>query len=145
MQFVDSTNFAYKLKDKEQSKQLITDLKLNIDKSNRKISKIEKQIDTIYEDKLNGVIDDEQYKRMVINKQDDIIFEKSKLEQYQKDLESITAKKNVEPNYNKKVKDFLAMKKPNKKIIGKLIEKIELSEDGTIDIHYKVQNPYKNI
>ncbi|HHX33003.1 MAG TPA: recombinase family protein [Mollicutes bacterium] len=145
MQFVDSTNFADKLKDKEQSKQLITDLKLNIDKSNRKISKIEKQIDTIYEDKLNGVIDDEQYKRMVINKQDDIIFEKSKLEQYQKDLESITAKKNVEPNYNKKVKDFLAMKKPNKKIIGKLIEKIELSEDGTIDIHYKVQNPYKNI
>ena len=145
MQFVDSTNFADKLKDKEQSKQLLTDLKLNIDKSNRKISKIEKQIDTIYEDKLNGIIDDEQYKRLVKNKQDDIIFEKNKLEQYQKDLESITAKKIVEPNYNKTVKDFLAMKKPNKIIIGKLIDKIELSEDGTIDIHYKVQNPYKNI
>lgn len=145
MQYVDSTNFADKLKDKEQSKQLITDLKLNIDKTNRKISKIEKQIDTIYEDKLNGVIDDEQYKRMVKNKQDDIIFEKKKLSQYYNDLEAVTAKKIVEPNYNKLVKDFLAMKKPNKIIIGKLIEKIELSEDGTIDIHYKVQNPYKNI
>ena len=145
MQYVDSTNFADKLKDKEQSKQLITDLKLNIDKTNRKISKIEKQIDTIYEDKLNGVIDDEQYKRMVKNKQDDIAFEKKKLYQYYNDLEAVTAKKIVEPNYNKLVKDFLAMKKPNKIIIGKLIEKIELSEDGTIDIHYKVQNPYKNI
>ena len=58
---------------------------------------------------------------------------------------TITAKKIVEPNYNKLVKDFLSMKKPNKIIVGKLIEKIELSEDGTIDIHYKVQNPYKNI
>ena len=145
MQYVDSTNFADKLKDKEQSKQLITDLKLNIDKTNRKISKIEKQIDTIYEDKLNGVIDDEQYKRMVKNKQDDIAFEKKKLYQYYNDLEAVTAKKIVEPNYNKLVKDFLAMKKPNKIIIGQLIEKIELSEDGTIDIHYKVQNPYKNI
>lgn len=145
MQYVDSTNFADILKDKEQSKQLLTDLKLNIDKTSRKISKIEKQIDTIYEDKLNGVIDDEQYKRMVKNKQDDIIFEKKKLSQYYNDLEAVNAKKIVEPNYNKLVKDFLAMKKPNKIIIGKLIEKIELSEDGTIDIHYKVQNPYKNI
>ena len=145
MQYVDSTNFADKLKNKEQSKQLLTDLKLNIDKTNRKISKIEKQIDTIYEDKLNGVIDDEQYKRMVKNKQEDISFEKKKLSQYYNDLESITAKKIVEPNYNKLVKDFLSMKKPNKIIVGKLIEKIELSEDGTIDIHYKVQNPYKNI
>ena len=145
MAFVDSTNFADKLKDKEQSKQLITDLKLNIDKSNRKISKIEKQIDTIYEDKLNGIINDEQYKRLVKNKQDDITFEKNKLEQYQKDLEAVAAKRIIEPDYNKTVKDFLAMKKPNKIIIGKLIDKIELSEDGTIDIHYKVQNPYKNI
>lgn len=145
MQFVDSTNFVDKLKDKEQSKQLLTDLKLNIDKTNRKISKIKKQIDTIYEDKLNDVIDDEQYKRMVKSKQDDIVFEKNKLEQYQKDLEAITTKKIIEPNYNKIVKDFLAMKKPNKIIIGKLIDKIELSEDGTIDIHYKVQNPYKKI
>ena len=79
------------------------------------------------------------------NKQDDITFEKNKLEQYQKDLEAVAAKRIVEPDYNKTVKDFLSMKKPNKIIIGKLIDKIELSEDGTIDIHYKVQNPYKNI
>ena len=102
-------------------------------------------MDAIYEDKLNSIIDDEQYKRMLKNKQDDIAFEKNKLEQYQKDLEGITSKKNVEPNYAKIVKYFLAMKKPNKIIIGKLIDKIELSEDGQVDIHYKVQKPYKNI
>ena len=102
-------------------------------------------MDAIYEDKLNSIIDDEQYKRMVKNKQDDIAFEKKKLSQYYNDLESITAKKIVEPNYAKIVKDFLAMKKPNKIIIGKLIDKIELSEDGQVDIHYKVQKPYKNI
>ena len=41
------------------------------------------------------------------------------------------------------VNEFLSMKKPNKIIIGKLIDVIYVSEDGTIDIHYKVVNPYK--
>jgi len=144
MQYVDSTNFANKLKHKQQSKQLLIDLKLNIDKTKRKIYKIEKQLDVIYEDKLNEVIDDNQYKRMIKNKQEEIIFEKKKLSQYYEDLETVSAKKVIEPNYSKLIKDFLTMKKTNKIIVGKLIDKIELSENGIIDIYYKVQNPYKN-
>lgn len=41
------------------------------------------------------------------------------------------------------VKEFLSLKKPNKLLITRLIDVIYLSEDGTIDIHYKIQNPYK--
>lgn len=58
--------------------------------------------------------------------------------------QKISNKKNiVEPDYTKAVKEFLTLKKPNKVMITKLIDVIYLSEDGTIDIKYKVQNPYK--
>ena len=48
--------------------------------------------------------------------------------------------KNIEePDYSKIVKEFLSLKKPNKILIAKLIDVIYISEDGTIDIHYKVK------
>lgn len=145
LSYVDSTNFADKLKSKEQGKQLLTDLKLKIDKSSREIAKYQKQMDTIYEDKLNGIIDNEQYTRMVSNWQDKISYETSKLERFKEDLTNIQQKKVVEPQYNKIVKEFLSMKHPSKIMLTKLIKVIYISDDGTIDIHYKVKNPYKEI
>ncbi len=144
LQYIDSTNFAEKLKNKEQSKQLQLDLKLNIDKTNREIDKLNRQIDTIYNDKLEGIISIEQYQRATKNKLDSIEYEKNKLLRYEEDLEAIMQKNIVEPNYSKIVKEFLSLKKPNKLMIVKLIDKIYLSEDGTIEINYKVKNPYKD-
>ncbi len=143
LQYIDSTNFADKLKNKEQSQQLQTELKLKIDKCNREIAKLQKQMDDTYEDKLQGNIDIDQYKRLVEKKKESIEYEQEKLKRFNADLESIQQKNIVEPNYVKTVKEFLSLKKPNKIMITKLIDVIYLSEDGTIDIHYKVQNPYK--
>lgn len=144
LQFVDSTNFASKLKDKEQSQQLQTEIKLKIDKCTREISKLQKQMDEMYEDKLQGDISIDQYKRLVEKKQESIDYEQEKLKRFNKDLESIKQKNVIEPDYAKTVKEFLSLKKPNKIVIAKLIDVIYLSEDGTIDIHYKVENPYKD-
>ncbi len=140
MQYVDDTNLAEKIKDKKQNIQLQADLKINIDTTNQKIFKIEKQIDTIYEDKLNNIIDDEQYKRIIKSKQENLEFERIKLINYQKELKRI--KKNIETNYTKLINEFLEIKKPNKILIGKLIDKIEINEKGIIDIYYKIK---KNI
>ena len=145
LQYVDDTDFADKLKNKEQRQEKQTDLKLKIDKCNREIVKLQKQMDNIYEDKLNGDITIEQYKRITKDKQESIDYEQKCIERYTEDLEAIKQKNIVEPDYTKAVKEFLALKKPNKIMITKLIDVIYLSEDGTIDIHYKVQNPYKEL
>lgn len=137
MLFIDSSNFVSILKNKDCNKQLITDLELKINQANRKIKKIEDQIDIIYEDKLNEVIDNEQYMRIVKNKQSDIKIEQNKILRYNNDLEEIK-KSSIKQDYNKSVEDFLSMKTFNKVMIGKLINKIELSKDGTIEIYYKV-------
>ncbi len=143
LHYVDSHNFVEKLKDKKQSKQLQVDLKLNIDKSNREIEKLQRQIDNVYNDKLEGVIDLEQYQRVTKSKLEAIEYEKKKLKNYEDDLNSILKKNIIEPDYSKIVKEFLSLKKPNKLMLLNLIDVIYIGEDGTIDIHYKVQNPYK--
>lgn len=145
MQYVDSTNFINKLKEKFENKQLENNLNAKINKANYKIAKLQKQIDTIYEDKLNEIIDNEQYKRMIKTKQSEIEFEKHKIKNYQQDLKLYISASMEQPNYSEIVENFLKMKKPNKIIINKLIETIYLSEDGTVDIHYRIQNPHKNI
>ena len=60
------------------------------------------------------------------------------------DLEVLKEKKVKEPNYIKIVKEFLSLKKPNRILLSRLIEVIYVNEDGTIDIHYRVKNPYKD-
>ena len=141
LQYVDSTNFAEKLKNEEQSKQLQENIKLNINKSNREIDKLNRQIDNIYNDKLEGIIDAEQYERMTKTKKESLEYEKKKLLRFEEDLEAIIQKNVIEPDYEKIVKEFLSLKKPNKLMLLKLIDVIYISEDGTIEINYKVQNP----
>ena len=143
LKYVDSTNFAEKLKNKEERKQLQIDLKLKIEKCNREIDKLNKSMDNMYRRLDSGVIDEEQYLRLTQVTKTDIEYEKSLLKRYNNDLESIKNKGIAEPEYSKIVKEFLSLKKPNKLMITKLIDVIYLSEDGTIDIHYKIQNPYK--
>lgn len=143
LKYVDSTNFADKLKNKEERKQLQVDLKLKIEKCNREIDKLNKSMDNMYRRLDAGVIDEEQYLRLTQGTKTDIEYEKSLLQRYNNDLENIKNKNIVEPEYSKIVKEFLSLKKPNKLLITRLIDVIYLSEDGTIDIHYKIQNPYK--
>jgi len=143
MQYVKDTNFADKLKDKEQRKQEHIDLKIKVEKCKREIDKLNKSMDNMYKRLDSGIIDEEQYLRLTKDTKESIEYEKNRLKIFNDTLESIKQKNIVEPDYTKAVKEFLSLKNPNKILITKLIDVIYLSEDGTIDIHYKVQNPYK--
>ncbi len=143
LQYVDSTNFEDKLKDKAQSKKAQTDLKLKIDKSKREIAKLEKSMDKAYKRLDAEIIDEDQYARLVKGMREDIEYQNKNIERYNKDLQGLIEKNIIEPEYSKIVKEFLALKEPNKILITKLIDVIYIDENGTLDIHYKVQNPYK--
>lgn len=143
LQYVDSTNFEDKLKDKAQSKKAQTDLKLKIDKSKREIAKLEKSMDKAYKRLDAEIIDEDQYARLVKGMREDIEYQKKNIERYNEDLQGLIEKNIIEPEYSKIVKEFLALEKPNKILITKLIDVIYINENGTLDIHYKVQNPYK--
>ncbi len=144
MQYVKDNDLAEKLKNKKESKEKQVDLRLKIDKCNRNIDKLNKSIDKMYQRLDAGIIDEDDYTRMTKNTKAAINSEKLLLETYTKDLEVLKEKKVKEPNYIKIVKEFLSLKKPNRILLSRLIEVIYVNEDGTIDIHYRVKNPYKD-
>ena len=145
MQYVNDTKFASKLKEKEQNKELQNNLKLKIDKSKREVNKLNKNLDKMYKRLDKGIIGEEQYVRLRKETEEAITYQQNNIKYYEKDLQEVINKSVEKPNYTKIVKEFLSLKKPNKILITKLIEVIYISEDGRIDIHYKVKNPYKEL
>jgi len=143
LQYVDEKNLIEKLKKKIKTENQESELYANIKQSASKIWKLEKQMDTIYEDKLQEHISIEQYERVISKKQKLINYEQLKLKRLKKESEKFQQKKSSILNYEKIVKDFLQLKKPNKFIITSLIEKIELNKDGKIEIYYRFECPQR--
>ena len=106
------------------------------------LQNIENTIEEIYQDKINKVIQIEDFK---------IIYEKkqkgrNKILKQMKEIEAQlkeTNKKTPEINF-KEIKqianEFLKMEKPNKMILEKLIERIEFDKEKNIKIKFTFQN-----
>lgn len=106
------------------------------------LQNIEKTIEEIYQDKINKVIQVEDFKTIYEKKQNErnkILKEMKKLE---KELEE-SEKKSPKIDF-KEIKqienEFLKMKNPNKMILEKLVEKIEFDKEKNIKIKLTFQN-----
>ncbi len=134
--YIDKNSLIEIFKINQKNNQAINNIKYDIDKSSKEINKIKKQINEIYNDKLENIISKEQYQNITKSKYELLEYEKKKLFRYSRQLKELT-KKNITQNYEKIIEDFLELNNINKLIIVNLIDVIYLSEDGTIDIYYK--------
>ena len=115
-------------------------LENDILKLDNKIELLKKKIDICYNDKLEGNITLEMYKRTYNNFMVDIKkIEKDKLN-LQENLYNINDSKSTTTNYEKQVNEFLNMSNPTRSLIASLIDKIEIDEEGNIDIYYKFKS-----
>ena len=100
------------------------------------IKKLIANQDNVYIDKLNKVLDLNQYKRIKAKIEDEIKIKKAKLLSLKKELmdkNNIEIDKNKLENY---INDFLNMKYLNRELIISLIDRIEIFEDKTINIKF---------
>lgn len=58
--------------------------------------------------------------------------------EYLKELES---SKTASKDLNKVVDDFLSLETPDRNLMLRLIEKIDIHEDGSVDIHFNFKKP----
>ena len=111
------------------------DLSLNLKKVEKKLETKKKNLDKMYIDKLEGNIEEEQYNRVKNQLNDEIRELEDKKDSI---LESIYD--NDLSNDNEKcitlVKEFLNMEEPSREIAIRLIKRIELHQDKTIDIYF---------
>ena len=113
----------------------------NIDKTIKNLEvekeKITKRINTLYDDRCDGVISAEVYKKLAKEseiklKEINDLIDNENIKKYK-----IKNKVNVLPDYTKKIKKLLDLNKPKKELIDTLIDKIVIDKDRNITIYFK--------
>lgn len=124
---------------KDKSIDLVLSVKKQIETIDIKIANINKNLDSLYNDKLNGLLTDIDFTRIsvrFVNEREKLTNEKSELAdrfqllQGQKNIKN----KNDEEKMNKTINEFLAMKEIDKSCLFRLIDKIEIDKDKNVFI-----------
>ena len=126
---------------KDKSIDIITATKKQIETIDIKIADINKNLDILYNDKLNGILTDIDFTRIsarFVNERDKLTNEKSELiDRFQALQGQQTIKdKNDEEQMNKIINEFLEMKEVDKSCLFRLINKIEIDKDKNVFISF---------
>ena len=117
-------------------------LQTKLQELKQKLKNTENTIEEIYQDKINKIIQIEDFKIIYEKKQKERNKILKQMEETETQIEEIN-KKTPKINF-KEVKqianEFLKMEKPNKMILEKLIQKIEFDKEKNIKIKFTFQN-----
>ena len=113
----------------------------DIDKKMNDLSKEKDQImnklSTLYSDRCNNIISAELYKELSIESETKLKKINNIIEEKKIKKKNIKNKANILPDYTKKIKELLDLKKPKKELINTLIDKIVIDENRNINIIFK--------
>ena len=138
VKYLDENNLESILKNSDKLKQKKNSIKQEIFRLENNIETANRKIDVCYNDKLEGNITLEMYKRTYNNLTLEISEFKKKKTEYEKMLFDFENNQLTNDTYYlDKIKEFLKMKNPSRALISSLIDKIEIDEDKNVDIYYK--------
>ncbi len=126
---------------KDRSIDLITSVKKQIETIEIKITEINKNLDSLYKDKLNDILTDIDFTRIsakFVAEREKLTKEKSELmDRFQNLQGQRTIKnKNDEKQMNKTITEFLEMQEIDKSSLFRLIDKIEIDKDKNVFISF---------
>ena len=110
-----------------------------IEELNHTINDLKRKQDSLYDDKFNNVISVETYQRLFNATEEDIKTAKDKLEQLQNEISSINDDSSCYVEYLDIIKSFLDMKNPTREIMNRIIDKIYVTKDKKLEIHYRIK------
>ncbi len=135
--YVDSTKFEKLLKAKDKNNNRLKEIKILKKKSSNDIARFKKQIENMYLDKLNNNISEDLFQVTQKTLYKKIRNEEDTIKQLDNELEILNTQNHEEPDYKKIIDDYLSFKNPNKILLIHIIDRIEISENGTIDIYFR--------
>ena len=95
------------------------------------------KLSTLYNDRCNNVISTELYKELSTESENKLKRINSIIEEEKIKKQNIKNKANVIPDYTRKIKELLDLKKPKKELVNTLIDKIAIDETRNINIVFK--------
>ena len=138
-EYVDSSSFSNKLEEERKKNDIKIKKQKEINVLDKRIRTNNSYIDKIYEDKLSGNIDMEMFNRLTIKYKDEIVSWKNQRDELEEELKNIDTEDDNKEKEEilKKINEYLSFEKPNRNLLVNLIDKILISEDKTVEIHYK--------
>lgn len=133
---VNTTDVVKKVVNGYNDNTTIDGIKKNIRKLETDIELLKNSLDSTYIDKATKKISEEMYSRVEKKINYDIETKENKLNEAKAYLKELENSKTASKDLNKVVEDFLALEIPNRNLMLRLIEKIDVHEDGNIDIHF---------
>lgn len=118
----------------------LDDLEEKIKLSNIKLETLRRKQDSLYDDKFDGIINVDTYKRLYNNMVEEINFENNRLSNYNKKLEMLNNSNGNCNDYLNIVEDFLNIEEPTRDLIHRIVEKIYITKNKEVEIYYKVKN-----
>ena len=104
------------------------------------IKQINDNLDTIYIDKINKIITEEQFNRVRIKFQQELNVKRGKLDRLKVDDSINIDNSKKEKISNKYINDFLEMNNLSRELIVNLIDRIEIFEDKRINIIFSFED-----
>ncbi len=126
---------------KDKSIDLVASIKKQIETIDIKIIDINKNLDSLYNDKLNGILTDVDFTRIsarFVSEREKLTNEKSELMDRFQSLQGQQSikNKNDEEQMNKTITEFLEMKEIDKSCLFRLIDRIEIDKDKNVFISF---------
>lgn len=137
---VNSSNFSDKIKQNNKIEKRIIALEKENTKLKIEIEKAQDKDDNAYMDKINGLISFETYMNCHNKIIDETVQNKNKLEENIKIIEDLK-NNTINRDYENIVNEYLSLKRPNRKILSSIIDKIVLDENLNIEIYYRFKRP----
>ena len=138
---MDNEKIEEALRKKIENNNYKSTLEKTLKEANEKKIRLEKNLERLYEDRLNDVITVEMYKSMSTKQNEGLLKLKNEIKSLEDKLsEFVKEEKDIFSfDYKEIINDFLKLKNPTKEIMSKIIDKIEIHEDKKVDIYYRIK------
>lgn len=138
---MDDEKIEEALKKKVENNQYKETLQRTLNEANEKREKLEKNLEKVYDDRLNDIITAEMFKNISEKQNENLLRIKNEITSLEEKIEdlSIDEKKIFSFDYKQIINDFLKLEKPTKEIMSKIIDRIEIHEDKKVDIYYRIK------
>lgn len=103
-------------------------------KLSNQISNLTVNMDKLYSDKLSGILDDSDFQRFYAKLKNDRAIAHEKFENLQKQTDK---KEKTDYNVDELIERFIESADTNRELLCSLIEKVELTEDKQVHIHFR--------
>ena len=142
--YLKASDLKNVLANSDKTKKILNELEIRLKKLLNDVECSSKKKEDLYNDKLEGIIDLEMYKRMCNRITEETITKQNEIAEIKTKIYNI--KNNITDNnkkYDNIIKEYLSMKKPSVQLLSSIIDKIVIDENKNVDIYYKFK-PFEN-